>query len=427
MQDEVIRFPPMPIALKMAVAVGIGMLIGLEREWSNKDVGIRTFAIVALAGMLAAIIGQPVVVASLVGVLLLVVAMNGRSILTDRSLEITTSAALIATYLLGTLVGLGHIFTPVAGAVVITMLLAWKTELSRFAGGLQPSEIRSAVLLGLIGFVIYPVLPNRYLDPWNLFNPSDAWISVIAISGIGFVNYVLLRIYSTKGLYLSAVFGGLVNSTATVAELSLRIKESGMAALATSLCLAATMAMFARNLVLAALFSPRSLSATLVPLMAMTLVAGFWVRRNRVPDQSEPPGNLSLTSPIALGKVVRFGAIFVAIQITGALLGRLFGASGVLAVGFLGGLVSSASTTVAAATMAMHGQISPAVAGRTTVLASLASAAINLPIIWRVTRNRVIVRKLILEMTTVIGAGAVSVVVDRVFGFSEIFVRWLLH
>lgn len=88
----------------------------------------------------------------------------------------------------------------------MTMLLAWKTELSRFAGGLQPSEIRSAVLLGLIGFVIYPVLPNRYVDPWKLFNPSDAWISVIAIAGIGFVNYVFLRIYSTRGLYLSALF-----------------------------------------------------------------------------------------------------------------------------------------------------------------------------------------------------------------------------
>jgi uncharacterized membrane protein (DUF4010 family) len=65
--------------------------------------------------------------------------------------------------------------------------LAWKTELSRFAGGLLPSEIRSAVLLGLIGFVIYSVLPKRHIDPWQLFNPSDAWISVIAIAGIGFV------------------------------------------------------------------------------------------------------------------------------------------------------------------------------------------------------------------------------------------------
>ena len=199
MQIESVRFPPTPIALKIAIAVLIGMLAGMEREWSNKDVGVRSFAIVALLGMLASVIGINVAIAALIGVLLLVAAMNARTLLTDRSLEITTSAALIVNYLLGVLVGLGHIFTPVAGAIVMTMLLAWKTELSRFAGGLQPSEIRSAVLLGLIGFVIYPVLPNRYVDPWQLFNPSDAWISVIAIAGIGFVNYVFLRIYSTRG------------------------------------------------------------------------------------------------------------------------------------------------------------------------------------------------------------------------------------
>ena len=172
MQVESVRFPATPIALKMAVAIGIGMLAGMEREWSNKDVGIRTFAIVALLGMVASVIGPNVAIVSLVGVFLLVALMNARSILTDRSVEITTSAALILNYLLGVLVGLGHIFTPVAGAIVMTMLLAWKTELSRFAGDLQPSEIRSAVLLGLIGFVIYPVLPNRYIDPWQLFNPK---------------------------------------------------------------------------------------------------------------------------------------------------------------------------------------------------------------------------------------------------------------
>src|SRR5579863_9131531 len=270
MHTEATHFPYTPIALKMAVAIGIGMLAGMEREWSNKDVGIRSFAIVSLLGMVASLIGPNIVIAALIGVFLLVASMNARSILNDRSLEITTSAALILNYLLGVLVGLGHIFTPVGGAILMTMLLAWKTELSRFAGGLQPSEIRSAVLLGLIGFVIYPVLPNRYIDPWQLFNPSDAWISVIAIAGIGFINYVFLRIYSTRVLYLGALFGGLVNSSATVAELATRAQETGMAAQATTLCLITTVAMFARNLALATLFSPRSLSATLVPLLAMT-------------------------------------------------------------------------------------------------------------------------------------------------------------
>jgi uncharacterized membrane protein (DUF4010 family) len=389
MQIESSRFPATPIALKMAVAIGIGMLAGMEREWSNKDVGIRTFAIVALLGMLGSLISQSVAVAGLIGVFLLIAAMNARSILHDRSLEITTSAALMVNYLLGMLVGLGHIFTPVAGAIIMTMLLAWKTELSRFAGGLQPSEIRSAVLLGLIGFVIYPVLPNHYVDPWQLFNPSDAWISVIAIAGIGFVNYVLLRVYSTRGLYLGAIFGGLVNSSATVAELGTRLQETGMVARATTLCLLTTIAMFARNLILASIFSPGSLTATLLPLLAMTLVAGLWVWRDRGMEQ-EVPGTLKLTSPISLTKVLWFGMVFILIQIVGTLLTKYFGSEGMLATGVFGGLVSSASTTAAAATMAMHGKITAALAGSATVVTSLASAAVNLPIVWRTTRDKTV-------------------------------------
>lgn len=420
--SETVHFPATPIALKMAVAVGIGMLVGLEREWSNKDVGIRTFAIVSLLGMLAAIIGQQIAITSLIGVFLLVIAMNGRSIITNRSLEITTSAALMATYLLGVLVGAGHVFTPVAGAIVITMLLAWKTELSRFAGGLQPSEIRSAVLLGLIGFVIYPILPNRYIDPWKLFNPSDAWISIIAIAGIGFVNYVLLRIYSTGGLYLGAIFGGMVNSTATVAELSSRVQETTMVGRLASLCLITTIAMFARNLILAALFSPRSLSATLVPLLAMILVAGFWVWRDRVTEESVP-GTVSLTSPVALDKVVRFGVLFIVIQIVGTLLTRLFGTSGMFAVAIIGGLVSSASTTAAAATVAMHGQLSPSSAGSAAVLASLASAIINLPIVWRTTKDKTITKRLTLEIAAIALVGIIAVAIDRIFQLSELLVH----
>ncbi len=422
MQTDSTHFPVTPIALKMGVAIGIGMLAGMEREWSNKDVGIRTFAIVALLGMLTSLVGLGVAIAGLIGVFLLVAAMNTRSILDDRSLEITTSAALMVNYVLGVLVGLGHIFTPVAGAIVMTMLLAWKTELSRFAGGLQPSEIRSAVLLGLIGFVIYPVLPNRYVDPWQLFNPSDAWISVIAIAGIGFVNYVLLRVYSTRGLYFGALFGGLVNSSATVAELGTRLKETGMIARSSTLVLLTTIAMFARNLILATIFSPASLSATLVPLGAMTLVAGAWVWRDRRMEESVP-GTLTLTSPISVAKVLWFGIVFVCIQIAGTLLTKYFGSGGMLATGVFGGLVSSASTTAAAATMAMHGKITAALAGSATVLTSLTSAAVNLPIIWKTTKDKTVMRALTIKMATVIGTGIVAVAVDRTFQFSELLIR----
>lgn len=422
MQNDLIRFPVNSMALKIGMSIGIGMLVGMEREWANKDVGIRSFALVALLGMLAATMGAGLTITALTGVFLLVVAMNGRSIVANHSLEVTTSAALIVTYLLGALIAEGHLFTPVTSAIVMTMLLAWKTELSRFAGGLQMTEIRSAVLLGLIGFVIYPTLPNRYIDPWQLFNPRDAWISVIAIAGIGFVNYVFLRAYSTRGLYLSAIFGGLVNSTATVAEIGTRAREMGMLSRVTALCLLTTLAMFARNLILSTLFSPASISATLIPLLAMVFAAGLWMWRDRSLEENAP-GALTLSSPISLRKVLRFGMLFIAIQISGSLLTRLFGTSGMLAVSAVGGLVSSASTTAAAATMAMHGKISPSVAGSATVVASLASAAVNLPIAWRTTQSKPILRRLTLETTSVLAVGIAAVLVDRLFQFSEGLLR----
>jgi uncharacterized membrane protein (DUF4010 family) len=424
MDQEFLHFSVAPIALKMAVAVGIGMLTGMEREWSNKDVGVRTFAIVALLGMLASIIGEPFSVTALVGVFILVALMNIRSILSDRSLEITTSAALIVNYILGVMVGLGHIFTPVAAAIIMTMLLAWKTELNKFAGGLRPSEIRSAILLGLIGFVIYPILPDRYIDPFQLFNPSDAWISIIAITGIGFLNYLFLRIYSEKGLYLGAIFGGLVNSSATVAEIGSRLQKTGMTYRTSTLCLLATIAMFARNLILATLFSPQSLAATLVPLLAMSLVAGIWIWHDSlIKIESSVNETLTLDSPISLKKISWFGILFIVIQITGTLCTRFFGSNGLLVTSIFGGLISSASTTAAATTMAMHGKISPSLAGSATVLASLASAIVNLPIIWKTVKNKTVIKRLTIQMLSIISIGIAAVAIDRFFQISEILLR----
>jgi uncharacterized membrane protein (DUF4010 family) len=180
--------------------------------------------------------------------------------------------------------------------------------------------------------------------------------------------------------------------------------------------------MFARNLILATIFSPRSLSATLVPLLAMTLVAVFWVWRDRGIEQ-KVPGTLTLTSPVSISKVIWFGTLFISIQIVGTLLTKYFGNYGMLATGVFGGLVSSASTTAAAATMAMHGKITAALAGSATVLTSLASAAVNLPIVWRTTKDRAAMKGLSIKMATVIGIGIVAVAIDRIFQFSELLVR----
>lgn len=421
MNDEFLHYPAAPIALKMAVSLGIGMLIGMERKLSNKEMGIRTFAMVALLGMLSSIIGNNFVIACLAGVLLLILLNNGRNILVDRTLEITTSVSLIVTFILGVLVGLGHIFLPVAGSIAIMMLLAWKAELNKFAGGLNTTEIRSAVLLGLIGFVIYPILPDRYVDAWELFNPADAWFSVIAISGIGFLNYFLLRMFSTNGLYLGAIFGGLVNSTATLAESSKRVQEAGITSKISTLCLLTTIAMFARNLIILLIFSPLAITSTFLPLLAMSVVAGLWIWKDYIQDQDSPhyiPA-LKLASPISIKNVLSFGLLFLVIAIGGTLLTKLFGNYGIMATGFFGGFVSSASTTAAASTMASHGKISPALAGSVTIVTSLTSALVSLPIVWKIIKDKSAVRKLTFQLLTVLFVGIAMVMLDRYFGFSE--------
>lgn len=387
------RFPATEVAQRLAVAIGIGLLVGIEREWSNKDLGARTFALTALLGAVAALFGNTLAAVSLIGVFLIVIFANARSIVVDRSLEATTSAALLVIFVLGALAGQGHLFTPVAAAILMTMLLAWKVELHRFAGGLQPNEIRSAVLLGLLGLVVYPILPARFIDPWHLINPRQVWIMVIAIAGIGFVNYVLLKIYGTRGVYLSAFLGGFVNSTAAVVELAAPLGENaGSSGVAIAVLLLTIVAMFARNLLILAIFAPSAVAGAAVPLLAMGIIATIFVRRTR--EDKNAAAEIHLESPVSLWRVLNFGVLFLIIQILSTLGERHLGNSGFLGVSALGGLVSSASTSAAAASMVVHGEMKAALAGAGVVVASVASALINLPIILRNSRNRAISRRL---------------------------------
>lgn len=399
------RFIPFDVAAKLLVALGIGLLVGFEREWSHKDLGVRTFALVSLLGMLTMLTAPPFAWIGMASVVALVTALNVGNLLLHRGLETTTSVALIVTFSLGVLVGEGHVFTPTASAILMTLLLALKPQLTRFAGGVTAEEIRGAVLLGLIGFVIYPVLPDRPVDPWRLMNPREAWLTVILIAGIGFVNYVLLRVYSTRGLFYTALFGGLVNSTAAVAELgsaTLGIDAAKQDAIIT-LTLITVLAMFVRNLAVVAVFSPSAGLIALAPILAMCLFTAIVALRRRT-AVSDGSGS-RLSSPISVRKIVSFGLFFLAIQSVATLAQRLLGEPGSVVVSFLGGFVSSASATAAAGSLASHHQISPRSAAICAVVASIASALVNLPIIYRMTHKSRVFRRLIVlsAITTAIG------------------------
>lgn len=407
MFESIGRFPPDAVALKIAVALAVGMLVGFERESANKDVGTRTFGLAGLLGALSVFISPGFSVASMGGVIALIVFMNGRSLLTNRSLEITTSMALLVTYSLGVLVGMGHTFTPVASAIVMTLLLAWKLELHRFAGGVSIDELRGAVLLGLIGLVIYPILPDRFLDPWGLVNIRQAWITVIVVAGIGFVNYVLLRFYGTRGLYWTATLGGLVNSSAAVVELTSVV--GGSVSRVVAVVLLATIAMFIRNTLLLALFAPRALFAAIGPLLVMTSLTVLLLRIRVTKDQTGP--ELTLTSPISLSRVLWFGLVFVLIEALGGFAQRAAGNYGFMAVSVFSGFVSSASSTAAAANLAAGGKISADLAGTAGVLASMASATVNLPLVYKRLPSRTVRLKLaaFTALQIVVGMAALAV------------------
>lgn len=408
-------------ATRIALALAIGLLVGFEREWSNKEAGIRTCALVALAGMVTALLGTPLVLAGLVGVLVLIVFINLHAMRAAQTVEITTSAMLLVLFFLGVLVGNGFYFLPVAAAIVATLLLSWKVELHRFAGKVAPNEVHSAIWLGLLAFVVYPLLPNRYIDRWQTVNPHALWIAVIVVAAVGFINYIFLRLYSAKGLYYSAVLGGLVSSTATLLELGASLRTMGAEAetgtglrqMSVTVTLLATLAMFGRNLVLLAIFAPAGLPWAVPALVAMAALASVLVwRQPRAPQLSGQ--QLKLDSPISLRRVAEFGLLFLAIQVAATLALRTWGHWGAYAIAVLGGFVNSASATAAVGEMAAHHTLGAVAAGVATVLASMASAVVNAPIM-----NRVLGRKHLgwanaAAMWALAGAGVVVLVLQRV-------------
>jgi len=281
--------------------------------------------------------------------------------------------------------------------VVTAGLLSWKESLATFGQQLTAAELRSAILLAILAFAIYPVLPAHPLDPWGLIAPRAAWLTVILIAAIGLVNYVLWKIFGTRGIELAGFLGGLVNSTVTVTALASRVGETdgALEQVAYRGVLLSVAAMAVRNAVILAILSPHSLTGA-GPALGLMLVSStamaLSATRPRLPASAEKP--LAIQSPFSLWATLKFGAIFLALQVVGTGAQILFGAWGLYAVSFLGGLVSSASAVAAAAALASHDKVGPTVAGIGAVLASIASTGVNVGIVARCAGSRTLTRRI---------------------------------
>jgi uncharacterized membrane protein (DUF4010 family) len=406
-----ITWVPFESLARLLLALLVGLFVGLEREWRGKDAGLRTFGLVSLLGSMGSMLGSGYALMSLGLVGVLIVFLNLQSMRVDKGTELTTSAALLVTALSGALCGVGHTITPVAIAVVTTGLLSWKERLAEFGHRLTAEELRSAVLLGILAFAVYPVLPAHPVDPWGLINPRAAWITVILIAGIGFANYVLWKLFGERGIEFAGFLGGLVNSTVTVTELASRVGETGdgLESVAYRGILLSVAAMAARNALILGIFKPDALlvAAATLGLMFFASVMLAMLQRGAAPRTTEERP-LALKSPFSLRSALKFGFIFLVLQLVGSLAQTLFGRFGFYAVSLVGGFVSSASAVAAAALLAAGNKIPVAVAGVGSILASLASAAVNVVLVARLSKSRDLVRRVGVATLIILGVGLVG-------------------
>ncbi|MCC7360456.1 MAG: MgtC/SapB family protein [Anaerolineales bacterium] len=408
------QWPYLPTLLRLGLALAVGLFIGVERERRGKESGLRTFAFTALLGGIGGLLGDMYAIVALLLIGLLVVFLNVNSLRSGHGVELTTSATLLLTGFAGVLCGQGHTLTPSALAVIIVALLAWKEPLAGFSIGLSEVELRSAILLAILAIVIYPALPEGAIDPWGAVEPRTAWVTVILIAGLGFINYILWKIYGSRGVELTGFLGGLINSSIVISALAVRVRETqgqlrepvyrGM--------LLAVAAMAVRNAVLLALLAPVGLawSALAFGLMLLTTLGLAFLRHPRsLPAEAAGAPALNFTSPFSLQSALKFGLLLLIIQVAGILAQLTLGHVGIYAVSFFGGLISSASAVAAAATLGQHGTITAQVAGICAVLASLASVGANLPFIISA-NDRALVRRLawstgIIALAGVVGLG----------------------
>jgi uncharacterized membrane protein (DUF4010 family) len=381
--EHVTPWPFVPVLIRIGLAVAMGIFVGLEREHSQKT-GVRTFALASLLGCLGGLMGNLFAAIAMGFVGMIVVGMNYREMVRREKLVITTSAAIMIVGFSGILFGQGHLFTPAVAGVTTAALLAWKRPIAQFALGLSDEELRAAILLAILTVIILPALPSHPIDPWGLVEPKSNWISVVIIAGIGFVNYIFMKLLGARGMEVTAFFGGLINSRKIIVELGMRLREAGTELLSAVQrgILLATGAMIIRNVLIVAILAPPALAFCLIPLAAMLLADALFLWRVPVPAPQQggsPP--LRLESPFKLSAALKFGLVFLILNVVGALAQRNFGSASFYFVSVAGGLLSSASSIASAATLISHGELPVMTGVNGIILSSLTSILANIPLI----------------------------------------------
>jgi uncharacterized membrane protein (DUF4010 family) len=214
----------------------------------------------------------------------------------------------------GVLVMTDYTIFAIVLAVLVTLILAFKGTLHGFVRSLSTEDIFVTLKFALVATVILPLLPNRTIDPWGLFNPFQVWLMVVLVSGIGFSGYVLMKILGTsKGIYISGLFGGLASSTATTISFSSASRQyQGMAIHYARAVILASTVMFPRIFVLILLIHPPLAIKVLIPLLVMLisrLVYIFFFQNKSLDEEGAVHPEFTMTNPLKLSTAIKFGFV----------------------------------------------------------------------------------------------------------------------
>lgn len=358
------------LLLRLGVALAIGLLVGLERGWRQRDeeegertAGLRTYTLTGLLGALSALLSgytQPAFLGlSFLGFALAFGAFAWLEAKSSRNFSVTGVVAALLTFALGAYAVLGDLQIAIAASVVVTLILALKQPLHSWLRRLTWLEIRSVLILLAMTFLALPLLPDRTVDPWDAINPSRIWLYAIIIAAISFAGYVAIRIMGSQaGVALAALAGGLASSTATTVTLARMAREHPQASplLAGGILLSGSV-MIVRVLVLAGALN----GALLLPLAWPLVTAGVVTAGTAgllfltCGRGSEEHPQLNITNPFDLVTALQLAALIAVISLLAKIVSGLMGNAGLTILAALSGIADVDAITLSLARLSHEG------------------------------------------------------------------------
>jgi len=372
---------------RLAMALGIGFLVGVERGWQHRDApdgsraaGLRTHAVIGLmggvAGAMLPMIGQIGFAAFSLIFAAAFIAFKLRESLKDQDVSVTGTIAGLLVFALGAYAMWGDLRIAAAVGVTLVALLAFKEALHNWLDKVTWKELRSALLILAATAIALPLLPDRTIDPWEAINPRQLWLLTILVAGASFAGYVAVRVLGDDvGVLAGAAAGALVSSTVVTAELGRRVRSGETHALVGGAAAAIAAAIsVGRVVVLLGLTGAAVVPEAGPALVAAVLVfaaAAFAMRYfDRESAGGDGEGREKLTSPLDLLSVAKFALFLGAVIVVGRLVADAYGQAGLLPFAATAGLADVDAVTLAATSL-VRGGLEPSIGAHAVMIAVL--------------------------------------------------------